>query len=57
MAHWVKNPTGIREDEGWIPGLAYWIKDLAEGCGVGRRHSSDPVLLWLWCRLAAAVPM
>ena len=22
-------------------------------CGVGRRHSSDPVLLWLWCRLVA----
>ena len=23
-------------------------------CGVGRRHSSDSVLLWLWCKLAAA---
>ena len=23
-------------------------------CGVGCRLSSDPVLLWLWCRLAAA---
>ena len=22
-------------------------------CGVGRRCGSDPVLLWLWCRLAA----
>ena len=22
-------------------------------CGVGRRHGSDLVLLWLWCRLAA----
>ena len=22
-------------------------------CGVGRRCSSDPVLLWLWRRLAA----
>ena len=21
--------------------------------GVGRRHSSDPELLWLWCRLVA----
>ena len=21
-------------------------------CGVGRRHSSDPALLWLWHRLA-----
>ena len=24
-------------------------------CGVGRRDSSDPTLLWLWCMLAAAV--
>ena len=22
-------------------------------CGVGRRRGLDPVLLWLWCRLAA----
>jgi len=22
-------------------------------CGVGRRHGSDPTLLWLWHRLAA----
>ena len=22
-------------------------------CGVGHRHSSDPALLWLWCRPAA----
>ena len=26
-------------------------------CGVGCRHSLDPVLLWLWCRLAAAAPI
>ena len=25
-------------------------------CGVGRRYGSDPALLWLWCRLAAAPP-
>jgi len=23
-------------------------------CGVGHRHSSDPALLWLWCRPGAA---
>ena len=23
-------------------------------CGVGHRCNSDPVLLWLWCRLAAS---
>jgi len=26
-------------------------------CGVGQRLSSDPELLWLWCRLAAAAPI
>ena len=24
-------------------------------CGVGRRCSSDPTLLWLWCRPAALI--
>ena len=27
------------------------------GCGVGRRLSSDPTLLWLWHRLAAIAPV
>ena len=26
-------------------------------CGVGHRCGSDPELLWLWCRPAAAVPI
>ena len=26
-------------------------------CGVGRRHSSDPVWLWLWRRPAATAPI
>ena len=26
-------------------------------CGVGRRHGSDPVLPWLWCRPAAVAPI
>ena len=28
MAQWVKNPIGIHEDSGLIPGLAEWVKDL-----------------------------
>ena len=26
-------------------------------CGTGHRHGSDPVLLWLWHRLAAIAPV
>ena len=26
-------------------------------CGVGRRCSLDPALLWLWCKLAATAPV
>ena len=26
-------------------------------CGVDHRHSSDPRLLWLWCRLVATAPI
>ena len=26
-------------------------------CDVGCRHGSDPTLLWLWYRLAAAAPI
>ena len=26
-------------------------------CGVGRTCGSDPALLWLWCRPAAAAPI
>ena len=26
-------------------------------CGVGRRRGLDPLLLWLWCRLAPTAPI
>ena len=26
-------------------------------CGEGHRRSSDPLLLWLWCRPVAAAPI
>ena len=29
VAQWFTNPASIHEDEGSIPGLAPWVKDLA----------------------------
>ena len=49
------NLTIIHEDTDLIPGLTHWVKDpgSAVSCGVGRRHGSDLMLLWLWHRPAA----
>ena len=34
-----------------------WGSTAAMSSSVGRRHGLDPVLRWLWCRLAAAAPI
>ena len=41
----VANPTSMHEDEGLIPSLAHWVKDL--GVVQVSRHGSDQVLLRL----------
>ena len=55
---WVKNPTSIHENVSMMAslnGLRIW--HCRELCGVGHRRGSDPVLLSLWFRLAAAAPI
>ena len=48
-----RNPARIHKGTGLIPTSTQWVKDLALWHG----HGLDPVLLWLWCRPAAAVPI
>ena len=45
----IMNPTSIHENVGLI--LPCSGSGIAVSCGIGRRHGSDPTLLWLWSRL------
>ena len=56
MAQQDENLTSIHKDAGLIPGLSHWVKGsgAAVSCGIGHRCGSDPALLWLSHRLAAA---
>ena len=51
---WVTNPTSNQEVSALTPDPSHGI---AMSCGVNRRCSSDPTLLWLWCRPAAVAPI
>ena len=59
VAQWVTNQTSIHEDVGSITGLTHWVKgySIAMSSGIGHKHGSDLVWLWLWQRLAAAAPI
>ena len=59
MTQWVRSPASIHEDAGLIPHLSQWVKGsgIAMSCSVECRLSSDPALLWLSYRPAAAAPI
>ena len=50
---------GVTNATSSIPGLTQWVKGsgIAVRCATGHRRGLDPVLLWLWCRLAAVAPI
>ena len=56
MAQWVKNPTQSPRGCKFAPWLAQWVKDgdVATSCGVDLSCGSDPRLLGLGHRPAAA---
>ena len=54
-----RNPTRdheVNEFNPW-PHSVGWGSGVAMSCGVCCRQGSDPTLLWLWYRQAAAVPI
>ena len=51
MAQEVKNPTSIHEDEGSIPGLTQWIKDLV----LPQAAAQVTDATWIWHRCGCGV--
>ena len=58
VAQCVKNPTSIHEDADSVLGLTQWLRiQCCSSFGMGHRFSLGVVLVWLWCRPIAALPI
>ena len=58
MAQCVENLTSIHEEaRSILASIRESRIGIAIICDIGRRHSSDPVLLWPWYKLAAVAPI
>ena len=57
MAQWVRNPTSIHEDAGWIPGLVQWVKGASIAASGGGDHRCGLDLTLPWSRPTAAAPI
>ena len=55
VSQWVKSPTSIHKDTGWIPSLAQWVKD--PGCPKLRGRSQIRTWRCFWHKPAAAAPI
>ena len=55
MAQWLMNSNRIQVQS--LTSLSGLRICVAVNCGVGCRHGSDSMLLWLWCRPAAVAPI
>ena len=54
---WIKsNKSDLVSMRMWVQSLAS-LRGIAESCGIGRRHSSDPAVLRLWHKPAVAAPI
>ena len=55
VAQWEQiQPVSMRMQVRSLTSLIGGGSGMAMSCSVDTRHTSDPVLLWLWCRLAGA---
>ena len=58
VAQWVKDPHCLSEDVDSIPGLAQWVKiQWCRKLWCRSQMQLRSIVVWLWCRPAAAAPI